>query len=371
MGSDLLTLFLCGDVMLGRGVDQILPHPGDPELREGYLRDARAYVELAAARNGPVPCPAGFPWPWGEALEVLDDAAPAARVLNLETSITRYPGFAPEKEIHYRMNPANLPCLAAARPDVCVLANNHVLDFGRQGLADTLDVLAGAGLPTAGAGADQEAAQRPAVVPVADGGRILVFSFGMPSSGIPRAWAAGEGRSGVDFVAGPSPAAAGEITRRVRQLKRPGDLAVASVHWGANWGYHVSRDEAAFAHALLEGGVDVFHGHSSHHPRALEAYRGKLVIHGCGDFIDDYEGITGYEAYRDDLRLLFLVMVAPDTGRLHEVRIVALQAWRMRLRHASRQDSHWLQGLLDRIAAGFRPCLATEPEGTLVLRPSP
>ncbi|MGY5138296.1 CapA family protein, partial [Streptomyces nigrescens] len=118
MGSDLLTLFLCGDVMLGRGVDQILPHPGDPALREGYVRDARAYVELAAARNGPIPCPAGFSWPWGDALEVLDDAAPAARVLNLETSITQYGGFAPEKEIHYRMNPANLPCLAADRPDV-------------------------------------------------------------------------------------------------------------------------------------------------------------------------------------------------------------------------------------------------------------
>lgn len=274
MGGDLLTLFLCGDVMLGRGVDQILPHPGDPALREGYLRDARAYVELAAARNGPIPYPAGFSWPWGDALEVLDEAAPAARVLNLETSITQYAGFAPEKEIHYRMNPANLPCLAAARPDVCVLANNHVLDFGRPGLSDTLGALADAGLRTAGAGADTGAACRPAVLPVADGRRILVFSFGMPSSGIPREWAAAGDRSGVDFVAGPAPAAAGEINGRVQQWKRPGDLAVASVHWGANWGYHVSRSEAAFAHALLEGGVDIVHGHSSHHPRALEAYRG-------------------------------------------------------------------------------------------------
>ncbi|MGW8554717.1 CapA family protein [Streptomyces tubercidicus] len=370
MGGDLLTLFLCGDVMLGRGVDQILPHPGDPALREGYLRDARAYVELAAARNGPIPYPAGFSWPWGDALEVLDEAVPTARVLNLETSITRYAGFAPEKEIHYRMNPANLPCLAAARPDVCVLANNHVLDFGRPGLSDTLGTLADAGLRTAGAGADTGTACRPAVVPVADGRRILVFSFGMPSSGIPRAWAAAGDRSGVDFVAGPAPAAAGEINGRVQQWKRPGDLAVASVHWGANWGYHVSRSEAAFAHALLDGGVDIVHGHSSHHPRALEAYQGKLAIYGCGDFIDDYEGITGYEEYRDDLRPLYLVTVEPDTGRLHEVRITALQARRMRLRYASRRDSRWLQGLFDRISTGFRPCVADAPEGTLTLRPS-
>ncbi|MGW7579153.1 CapA family protein [Streptomyces sp. NPDC054765] len=369
MGGDLLTLFLCGDVMLGRGIDQILPYPVDPALREDYVRDARFYVELAEAANGPVPRPAGFAWPWGDALKVLDDAAPAARVLNLETGVTAHAEFAPGKGIHYRMHPANLPCLTAARPDVCVLANNHVLDFGRRGLTDTLDALAGAGLRTAGAGADADAAGRPAVLPLADGRRILVFALGMPSSGIPREWAASGDRAGVNLVTGPSPAAAAGIAGRVRQRKRPGDVAVVSVHWGANWGYRVSRAEAAFAHALLDGGVDVLHGHSSHHPRALETYRGKLVMYGCGDFIDDYEGITGYERYRDDLRLLCLVSVDPDTGRLHEVRIIPLQARRLRLWHASQQDSRWLRALLDRITAGFCPCAAT-PEGTLILRPS-
>ena len=65
MRDGLVTLFLCGDVMLGRGVDQILPHPGDPTLRQGYVRDARTYVGLAEAVNGPVPRPVDFSWPWG------------------------------------------------------------------------------------------------------------------------------------------------------------------------------------------------------------------------------------------------------------------------------------------------------------------
>ncbi|MGW1378380.1 CapA family protein [Streptomyces sp. NPDC002446] len=370
MGSDMVTVFLCGDVMLGRGVDQILPYPGDPALREGYVRDAGAYVELAEAANGPIPRPVDFSWPWGEALRVLDEAAPAARIVNLETSVTRSDAFAPGKAVHYRMNPANLPCLTAARPDVCVLANNHVLDFDRSGLQETLDTLAGAGLRTAGAGVDADAARRPAVVPVEGGGRVLVFSFGMPSSGIPRSWAADEERSGVAYVAGPSEAAAHEWAVRVQQAKRPGDIVVASIHWGPNWSYGVSRAETAFAHTLLDGGVDILHGHSAHHPRGLEVYRGKLMIHGCGDFIDDYEGITGYEHYRDDLRLLFLVSVAPDTGLLHDVRITPLQAFQMRLRHISYEDSRWLQRLLDRIAAGFQPCAAAEPAGALTLRPS-
>ncbi len=65
MADGLMTLFFCGDVMLGRGVDQILPYPGDPELRERYASDARAYVRLAERANGPIPRPAGFRWPWG------------------------------------------------------------------------------------------------------------------------------------------------------------------------------------------------------------------------------------------------------------------------------------------------------------------
>ncbi|MGW2931547.1 CapA family protein [Streptomyces sp. NPDC001156] len=366
-----VTLFLAGDVMLGRGVDQILPHPGDPALRESYIHDARAYVELAEAANGPIPQPVGFAWPWGEALPVLETAAPAVRVLNLETSVTQDGEFAPGKGVHYRMNPANLPCLATARPDVCVLANNHVLDFGRRGLDETLDSLAGAGLRTAGAGRDAAAAGRPAVVPLGTGGRVLVISLGMASSGVPYDWAATGDRSGVEFAEGPSVAVAAALADRLRQLKRPGDIAVASIHWGSNWGYGVSRTEVRFAHTLVDAGVDIVHGHSSHHPRPLEVYRGRLVLYGCGDLVDDYEGIGGYERYRDDLRLLYLVSVEPDTGRLDGVRMVPLQARRMRLEHASAEDSEWLRAVLDRCGREFGTHVDRDHDGTLALRLPP
>ncbi|MGK5529776.1 CapA family protein [Streptomyces sp. URMC 129] len=371
MPGGLVTLSLCGDVMLGRGVDQILPHPGDPALREAYVRDARAYVELAEAANGPIPRPAGFSWPWGEALPVLDEAAPDVRIVNLETSVTADGRFAPGKEIHYRMHPANLPALAAARPDVCVLANNHVLDFGTAGLRETLATLAGAGLATAGAGRDAAGAGRPAVVPVDGGGRVLVFACGMPSSGVPHAWAATGERAGVHVVAGPGEAAAAGITRRVRQAKRPGDIAVVSVHWGPNWGYDVTADDVRFAHALVDGGVDLVHGHSSHHPRPLEVYRGKLVLHGCGDFVNDYEGIGGYEQFRDDLRLLYLVTVEQDTGALAGLRMVPFRARRMRLAHASREDAAWLRRCLDGVSRDFGCRVEHGPDGTLTLHPPP
>ncbi|MEV6790822.1 CapA family protein [Streptomyces sp. NPDC051320] len=364
--SGTVTLFLCGDVMLGRGVDQILPHPGDPTLREDYVRDARSYVDLAEASGALIPAPVAPSWPWGEALPLLDEAAPDVRIINLETSITRSDDFAPGKAVHYRMNPANLPALAVARPDVCVLANNHVLDFGRPGLHETLDSLAGAGLRVAGAGRTADEAYAPATVPVGHGsGRVLVFSLGARSSGVARSWAAAADRSGVAFVPELSAEAAAATAERVRKAKRPGDIAVVSVHWGSNWGYPVPHEQVRFAHTLVDGGVDVVHGHSSHHPRPAEVYRDRLILYGCGDFIDDYEGISGHEEYRDDLRLMYLVSVQADTGTATDVRIVPLRARRMRLEPATDQDRGWLRATLDRISG--RVHVTREPDGTLGL----
>ncbi|MFD7299383.1 MULTISPECIES: CapA family protein [Streptomyces] len=366
MDGGVVTLFLCGDVMLGRGVDQILAHPGDPGLREDYVRDARGYVALAEAVNGPVPAPVGPEWPWGEALGVLAEAAPDTRIVNLETAVTADGSFAPGKAVHYRMHPANLPALTVARPDVCVLANNHVLDFGRRGLAETLDALAGAGLRVAGAGRDADAAYAPAVIDTGSGARVLVFALGMGSSGIPPGWAATAEQGGVAYAPSPSPPAAEAVLRRVGTARRPGDVVVVSVHWGSNWGYRVPQEQVRFAHTLVDGGVDVVHGHSSHHPRRIEVYRERLVLYGCGDFIDDYEGIVGHEEYRDDLRLALLVSVEAETGRLAGLRMAPFRARRMRLEHPAGDDRAWLRMTLDGLAVGAD--VVSGPHGTLEAR---
>ncbi|OIK25324.1 CapA family protein [Streptomyces malaysiense] len=360
MSGDPVSVCLAGDVMLGRGIDQILPHPGDPALREDYVKDARAYVALAEAANGPVPRPVGYDWPWGEALAAL--ATPDVRVLNLETAVTADGDFAPGKAVHYRMHPANLPCLTAARPDVCVLANNHVLDFGPRGLAETLESLAAAGLRTAGAGRDAEAARRPACVPLRTGGRLLVLAYGLPSSGIPPDWAATAGRPGVALL----PAgAADDLADRLRPVRRPGDLVVASLHWGPNWGLGISRAETRLAHALIDAGADIVHGHSSHHPRPPEIHRDRLILYGCGDLVNDYEGIGGHDRYRDDLRLLHLALLDPGSGRLAALRLLPYRARRMRLERAGPEDTAWLRAALDRRAGGTR--VDEGPDGTLVV----
>jgi poly-gamma-glutamate capsule biosynthesis protein CapA/YwtB (metallophosphatase superfamily) len=362
------TLFLCGDVMTGRGVDQILGRPGDPRLWERHIHDACGYVELAERASGPIPAPVPTEWIWGEALDELDRRRPDVRIVNLETSVTVSDECWPGKEIHYRMHPANVAVLKAARIDVCVLANNHVLDFGRAGLAETLDTLRAAGIATAGAG-DLESARRPAVVDLGPRGRVVVAAACATSSGLPPGWAATEDQPGVHLLRDLSPDSADALAALAVADKRAGDVVVASIHWGSNWGYEATHDQVRFAHRLIDAGVDVVHGHSSHHPRPVEVYRGRLVLYGCGDLINDYEGIPGYEAFRGDLTLQYFPTVAPP-GELVKVDMVPFRIRRMRLERASGVDGRWLRDVLSSISRRFASNIAASGEGTLLLRPA-
>lgn len=366
MGSGLL-LVLAGDVMTGRGIDQILPDPGSPWLHEDYVTDARRYVDLAERVNGPVPRPADPAWPWGDALEAMEAAGDGVRVMNLETSVTRSDHPAPGKGIHYRMSPANLACLAAARADVWTLANNHVLDHGTAGLLETLHSLHAAGLRTAGAGRDAREARAPATV-AAGGARVVVTAVAHPSSGVPPDWAAGHDRPGVALLPDLSARTADAIAAETVRDGRPGDIRVVSVHWGGNWGYRVPPSHRRFARRLADAGVHVVHGHSSHHPRPMEVYRGRLLLYGCGDLVNDYEGIHGYEEFRDDLRLLFLARLAAGTGDLEQLTMVPFRSRRLRLWHAGAEDAAWLARTLDERCREFGTGVRVDHAGVLRLR---
>ena len=369
MHSDVIRLFLCGDVMIGRGIDQVTARPVDPGLFEPYVRSAERYVELAVTANGPIPRPVAPDYFWGAALHALDDLAADVRIVNLETAVTTSPQAWPGKEIHYRTHPANVAVLRAARIDCCVLANNHALDWGYAGLVETLDSLGAAGLTTAGAGRTVAEARAPAVLESA-AGRVIVVALASTTSGTPLDWAAGPGRPGVNVVDGWSPEVATVIAAQLRDMRRAGDVVVASVHWGSNWGYHVPEPQRRLAHELIDvGGVDVVFGHSSHHPRPIELYRGRLVLYGCGDFITDYEGISGYERFRDDLVLAYCATLDPTSGLTTQLTMAPFQLRQFQLTRPSEADVSWLADSLDRHSRPFGIRVELGPDLMLQARP--
>ena len=363
-----ITLFLCGDVMTGRGIDQILPHPGEPRIHEPYVKDAKTYVELAEERNGLISEPVAFSYIWGDALDELKRVSPDLRIINLESSITRSDGYWKGKGINYRMNPENIPCLTAAGIDVCALANNHVLDWGYDGLEETLRTLEKAGIKKAGAGSDVTTASVPAVVQVPGKGRVMVFSCGLESSGIPASWAAGENRPGVNLLPDLSERTLHGIGNRLRRLRRAGDIIVVSIHWGGNWGYNFSREQRDFAHGLIDSvGVDIIHGHSSHHVMGIEVYRDRPILYGCGDFINDYEGIGGHESFRGDLSLMYFVTMSPAKGRLTGLCMIPTTMRKFRVNRASRVDAEWLGQTLNREGKAFGTRVVLKEDAVLDL----
>jgi poly-gamma-glutamate capsule biosynthesis protein CapA/YwtB (metallophosphatase superfamily) len=142
-----------------------------------------------------------------------------------------------------------------------------------------------------------------------------------------------------------------------------------SVHWGSNWGHGVGLSEIQFAHRLIDAGIDIVHGHSSHHPRPIEIYRGKPILYGCGDVIDDYEGIGGHESYRPDLRLLYVLSIDPGRGDLAALRMVPLRVRRMRLERVPQTDAEWLRTTIEHISRRFGTHVAAGPDDLLVVRP--
>jgi poly-gamma-glutamate synthesis protein (capsule biosynthesis protein) len=176
------------------------------------------------------------------------------------------------------------------------------------------------------------------------------------SSGIPTAWRATATEPGLQLFPEDTAGAIEAVRRVVLPIKTPNDIVVASIHWGGNWGYEIPDHQREIAHGLIEqAGVDILHGHSSHHPRPIEIYRNKLILYGCGDFLNDYEGIAGYEEYRGDLTIAYLAVLALRDGALRRLEMLPFRIRRLRLERASQGDARWLAATLNREAAGFGP----------------
>jgi poly-gamma-glutamate capsule biosynthesis protein CapA/YwtB (metallophosphatase superfamily) len=366
----MMRLFLCGDVMTGRGIDQALPHQVNPILYEPYVRDARDYVHLAEKAHGSISRPLSFDYIWGDAPQELERAEVDFRIVNLETAITSVETPWPGKGIHYRMHPQNVGCLSAGRISACALANNHVLDWGYDGLSETLQTLNAAGIAYSGAGNDADEAIRPAVLATAGRNRVLLFSFGSSASGIPEDWKATSISPGVNLLADLSEATAARVCDQMQAHQQPGDLIIASIHWGGNWGYEIPREQIVFAHHLIDQGVAIVYGHSSHHVKAIEVFKGRLILYGCGDFLTDYEGISGYPAaagFRGDLALIYLVELDSRSGKLITARLVPMQMRRFRLECAAAADAKWLCDFLNELGEQFSTTLRLKEDHSLTL----
>lgn len=196
----------------------------------------------------------------------------------------------------------------------------------------------------------------------------LYYPDNSPDSGIPKKWAANGGLPGVHLLTYWDKNETEAIKQQVRQVKKMNNVVILSIHWGGNWGYSISGRQQEFARQLIdEAGVDIIFGHSSHHPLGLEVYKGKLIIYGAGDFINDYEGISGHEEYRGELTCMYFPQINTSSGRLKSLKLVPMEIKNFRLNHASEKDAKWLQKTLNREGKKMGTSVRKERDNILCL----
>lgn len=152
-----------------------------------------------------------------------------------------------------------------------------------------------------------------------------------------------------------------------RRHSLPGDITIASLHWGGNWGYEIPEERIQFAHMLIdEAGFDLVHGHSSHHALAIEVHNGRLILYGCGDLLNDYEGIGGHEEYCPDIGLMYFADLARD-GRLIGLHMSAFRSRRLRLERADSEQTYRIAAALKRAGACFGTSVEVDSDSTMRL----
>lgn len=309
MSTRTYTLTILGDLMLGRLVDQLLPqHVEELEEAEHAAHFRRSYSQLQDYNTSS---------PWGNSLELLKKSD--LILANLETAVTNHNNRWPNKVFNYRMHPANVECVKAANVAYVSLANNHTLDFNREGLFETVETIDSAGIAHAGAGRTLQEAEKPAILRLrrtssdedSSEHEIHVYSF----SDHPGDWASVPEFNLLKYTSAYRAKLKDLLTRAHPGLTSSPSLKIISVHWGPNYSWEPDTEITSTARFLIDDcGIDIIHGHSSHHVQGVEVYRGKLIIYGCGDFIDDY---AVNPKFRNDLSAAWNVTVAESTvGKL-------------------------------------------------------
>lgn len=264
-----------------------------------------------------------FDYPWGDIKSLLFSYDMV--FVNLETTLTKSINAVP-KVFNFKADPRVVQTLQAGNIHAVSLANNHSLDFGIEGLEETLQTLDKAHIHHVGAGMNIHAAQQPVVLRrngVTIG--IIGYTDNEPD------WQATLTKPGTNYLAIEpfSQNRLQPVLHTIAEIKKRVDICIISLHWGPNMRQFPSEDFVKAAHAFVDAGADIIHGHSAHIVQGIEVYRNKLILYDTGDFVDDY---AVDQVLRNDLSCLFEIIIRD--GRLWQLRLIPIYISDMQVNRA-------------------------------------
>lgn len=300
-----LQLLLGGDVMLARAAGAAIAEHG-PDHSLGALAGVTANADLF--------------------------------LVNLECALTARSEHhsGPPKAYYFLADPAAGDVLTAGNVDFVSLANNHSLDAGDAGLADTLAELQKRGIAYAGAGADLDAASELRVLQC-EGVQVGVLSLCDHQED----FAASDRRAGIHYLDLRDSGVRRHLIDRVRAEASRLDHLIVSLHWLPNWVASVPVSYRALADELIGAGARVLWGHSPHHILGTEWWPTGVTLYSTGDLVDDY---AVNPTFRNDCQCLYVLDLVP--GAVERVRAYPLTLGIGRALPADEQARRWIEARL-------------------------
>lgn len=243
----------------------------------------------------------GYDYPFERVTSLLRDADLAFG--NLEGPLTNR-GEAQRKQYVFRSPPEKVaPALARAGFDVVSLANNHAMDYGFDGLQDTLHALTNNGIRYAGAGENLAAARQPALLsaggtPVA----VLAYSLTFPEE----SWAS-DTRPGTAF------GHEHQLRADVAAARGRAGTVLVSFHWGQEGSRELRDYQRKLGRAAIEAGAAAVIGHHPHVLQGVERYREGVILYSLGNFV--------FGSYSADATRSAIAVFSIVNGKVRELKL--------------------------------------------------
>ncbi len=209
----------------------------------------------------------------------------------------------------FRAAPRFVEGLLFAGFDAVTLANNHIFDWGREALRDTVGILHNADIHTVGAGRNEEEANAPLIVDL-PGARVAFVGY---TNLNPKSYEAQGDRAGT------SNSDAEVLLAAVRRLHREADVVVVTVHWGQEYRTRATDAQRAFGEQLIDAGADLVVGHHPHVVEELQQYHGGWIAYSLGNFV--FDQTFSEETNRGAMLHVNVWRHAIDSVRLAPIRI--------------------------------------------------
>ena len=179
----------------------------------------------------------------------------------------------------FRAKPEVIEGLKFAGFDILSLVNNHIWDWGKAALEDTVDILKYAGIETIGAGKNYKEANKPAIKEI-NGEKIAILAY---TNLYPKSLEAAENSAGISSFE------IEKIKNEIKELKtsQAADIVIISFHWGEEYQTRSNKTQQNIAHALIDAGTDLIIGHHPHVVQEVEPYRGGWAAYSLGNFVFD------------------------------------------------------------------------------------